>query len=86
MVVTEKLQLHFDNNREVERNKLDYLLSLGIDPKFARKCVEMFEEIWATTNEILNQEENILAANEQISKIEIKRNRLQRVEVLKISA
>lgn len=85
MVVTENLMYSFEKNREVHRDKLDYLLSIWVHPEFAKKCAQMFNEIWATTEEILSQEEKILEANDEIFRLDMKRNRLQRKSVVDFS-
>lgn len=85
MVVTKKLLSSFERTRDVHVDRLDYLLNLWIHPEFAEKCALMFEEIWATTKEIIWQEENILAINDEIYKLDLKRQRLQRKAVVDYS-
>lgn len=85
MVVTKNLESAFDRNREVDETKLDLLKSLWLDPIFAEKCAEMFAEVKATTEEIINQKENLLTANKKILKLEYERKRRHRIEVLRIS-
>ena len=85
MVVTKNLESAFDRNREVDETKLDLLKSLWLDPIFAEKCAEMFAEVKATTEEIINQKENLLTANKKILKLEDERKRRHRIEVLMIS-
>jgi hypothetical protein len=45
----------------------------------------MFAEVKATTEEIINQKENLLTANKKILKLEDERKRRHRIEVLRIS-
>lgn len=85
-MVSNNLQASFEKTRNSSFEKLEYLKNLWLDPVFAEKCALMFEEIWATTNEILNQEPNILAANDEIYNLEAKRIRLHRAEFLKKAA
>lgn len=53
MIVTQRLQEHFDSNREVSRDTLRYLLSLWIDKRFAEQCEAMFDGIKAWVDEIV---------------------------------
>ncbi|MDD3794236.1 MAG: hypothetical protein PHI37_05455 [Candidatus Gracilibacteria bacterium] len=53
MIVTTKLQEHFDSNREVSNDTLKYLLSLGIDERFAEQCKAMFDGIKADVDEVI---------------------------------
>lgn len=78
MAVTENLMSSFERNRDIQKNKLDYLLSIWIHPEFAEKCALMFEKIWASTKEILDAETEIKATNDEIYKLDLKRQRLQR--------
>ena len=72
MTVTDNLQAFFDKKRNPHLERLEFLMSMGLDPEFAERCALMFEQINATTQEIMNQK-----------KLELKRNRLHRMEVLK---
>lgn len=85
--VTENLQNSFDRTRNLHLDKLEFLRSLWLSKDFAEKCALMFTEIWATTEEILNQEENILRINssleENIFNLETKRKRMQRTNMTK---
>ena len=57
--------------------------------KFAEKCALMFEQIWATTDEIISQEKNIKATNddiyEKLHDLELQRTRKHRKALLKAS-
>lgn len=85
MVVTKNLELAFERSREVDETKLDLLKYLWLDPKFAEICAKMFAEIGATTQEIINQAENLIKANKKIWKLEDERKRRHRTEVLRSS-
>lgn len=85
MRVTEKLQSTFDKNRENDKSNLEKLLALGIDSKFAKQLMNMFEEIWATTKEILDQTDNILSQQAEILQLEKERHRLQRTTLVNIT-
>ncbi|ATU05847.1 hypothetical protein BKN14_05455 [Candidatus Gracilibacteria bacterium HOT-871] len=89
MTVTDNLQLSFDKNREPHLEKLELLRALGIDPEFAEKCALMFEQIGATTDEIISQEKNLKAANddiyEKLHDLELQRTRKHRKALLKAS-
>lgn len=86
MVVTKNLMSSFERNRDVHIDRLDYLLSIWIHPEFAEKCALMFEEIWATTNEILEHTKDLEAANDEIYKLDIKRLRLHRKNTVLFSS
>lgn len=88
-MVTNNLQACFDKNRDPHLERLDFLKSLWINPSFAEKCALMFEQIWATIEEIRLQEENIVSINsnleESIYNTELKRQRLHRKSALDYS-
>lgn len=86
MRVTENLQNSFDKNRKINESQLDVLLELGVHPEFAEKCIKMFREIWATTNEILSQKDEISAVNDELYKLDLKRERLHRSSIVNLSS
>lgn len=89
MKITKNLQSSFDNSRDAHLDKLDFLKSLWLDKEFAEKCALMFEQIWATTKEILDQKQYILKVNDELSfwlqKLDEKRKRLHRASLTKSS-
>lgn len=89
MTVTEKLQSSFDERREPHLERLDFLRSLWLNPEFAEQCSLMFEQIWATTQEIIWQKYNLIAANddiyESLHNLDLKRHRQYRTLILKTS-
>ena len=89
MTVTDNLQAFFDKKRNPHLERLEFLMSMGLDPEFAERCALMFEQIWATTDEIISQEKNIKAANddiyEKLHDLELQRTRKHRKALLKAS-
>ena len=83
MTVTDNLQAFFDKKRNPHLERLEFLMSMGLDPEFAERCALMFEQIWATTQEIMNQKKVLFSVDDKLHKLELKRNRLHRMEVLK---
>lgn len=85
--ITDTLQFSFDKGKNPHLDKLEFLKSLWINKDFAEKCALMFTQIWATTEEILNQEKNILKVNssleENLLNLDIKRQRMQRTNMTK---
>ena len=49
MTVTDNLQAFFDKKRNPHLERLEFLMSMGLDPEFAERCALMFEQINATT-------------------------------------
>ncbi|MDD2907091.1 MAG: hypothetical protein PHH98_00475 [Candidatus Gracilibacteria bacterium] len=73
MIVTQKLQESFDNNRkEYPSGRLDYLISLGINPEFAEKCEFMFNDIRASVDEVVAVTPEIKNANLKINALEVR--------------
>ncbi|MDD3145646.1 MAG: hypothetical protein PHV23_06100 [Candidatus Gracilibacteria bacterium] len=67
MIVTQKLQENFDNNRkEYPSDRLDYLISLGINPQFAEQCEFMFNDIRANIREVVAVMPKINEENDKI--------------------
>lgn len=66
MIVTPKLQEHFDSNREVSKDTLNYLLSLWIDERFAEQCKAMFDGIKADVSEVIAVSPTIIAEDEKL--------------------
>jgi len=67
MIVTPKLQEHFDSNRkESSKDTLNYLLSLWVDKKFAEQCKAMFEWIWAAVDEVIAVSPIIVKENQRL--------------------
>lgn len=73
MIVTQKLQESFDNNRkEYPSDRLDYLISLWINPKFAEQCEFMFNDIRANIREVVAVMPKINEENDKILILEWK--------------
>lgn len=70
MIVTKKLQESFDKNREYPSDRLDYLISLWIDPKFAKQCEIMFEEVKVSVWEVVAVIPKIEEENKKILNLE----------------
>jgi hypothetical protein len=70
MIVTPRLQEHFDSNREVSRDTLNYLLSLWINPQFAEQCEAMFNDIRANIREVVAVMPKIKKENIKIVELE----------------
>lgn len=71
MIVTQKLQESFDNNRkEYPSDRLDYLISLWIDPQFAKQCEFMFNDIRASITEVVTVMPKIKEENQKIINLE----------------
>ena len=83
MTVSDNLQAFFDKKRNPHLERLEFLMSMGLDPEFAERCALMFEQINATTQEIMNQKKVLFSVDDKLHKLELKRNRLHRMEVLK---
>ncbi len=67
MIVTQKLQESFDDNRkEYPSDRLDYLISLWIDPQFAEQCEFMFNDIRANIREVVAVMPKIKEENQKI--------------------
>jgi len=81
MIVTQKLQKHFDSNREVSRDTLNYLLSLWIDKRFAEQCEAMFKWIKADVREVIAVSPVIIKENTSLQTKFSKMDLESRIEI-----
>lgn len=82
-MISPELQKKFDANRSVEKTKERYeqLCEMGINHEFAHRLSEMFCEIHATAQEVMEVEEHIITADSNI-KMREESSRMRKVSPL----